>query len=268
MIEVNNVSMRFNLTKDKITGLKEYVVKMLKRQIEYEEFWALKNVSFSVEKGEIFGVVGLNGAGKSTLLKIISGVFKPTKGSIKMTGDLVPLLELGTGFDPEFSARDNIYMNGAMYGRSPREMDGIFNEIMDFAELWEFKDVTLKNFSTGMAARLGFAVATSVKPDILIIDEIFGVGDYKFQEKCSARIKGMISGGTTALLVSHDIDLIRQMCKRAILLEKGNAVCLGTADEVAEIYGDRGRLAKIIDELNKEEIQNKDPTLISSEKVS
>ncbi|MDR2590277.1 MAG: ABC transporter ATP-binding protein [Oscillospiraceae bacterium] len=236
-IDVDNVSMMFHLTRDKITGLKEYMIKMLKRQIEFEEFWALRNVSFSVEKGEVFGIMGLNGAGKSTLLKIISGVFKPTIGQVSVVGELVPLLELGTGFDPEFSARDNIYMNGAMYGRSPHEMESIFAEIMDFAELWEFQDVSLKNFSTGMTARLGFAVATSVKPEVLIIDEILGVGDYKFQQKCVGRISNMISGGTTVLLVSHDFNIIQAMCSRAILLDRGRTACLGTVDKVAEVYG-------------------------------
>ena len=182
-IEVNGVSMMFNLSKDKIMGLKEYVIKALKRQLFYEQFWALKDVSFTVEKGEVFGVMGLNGAGKSTLLKLIAGVFKPTKGSVSICGELSPLLELGAGFDQETSARDNVYMNGAMFGHPPKFMAEKYQEIIDFAELWEFEDVAVKNFSSGMLGRLGFAVATSVKPDILIVDEILGVGDYKFQAK-------------------------------------------------------------------------------------
>ena len=238
-IEVNDVSMMFNLSKDKILSLKEYVVKALKRQLFYEQFWALKDVSFSVQKGEIFGIMGLNGAGKSTLLKIIAGVFKPTTGSVTVRGELTPLLELGAGFDHEFSARDNVYMNGAMYGHPPKYMETKYEEIMDFAELWEFEDVAVKNYSSGMIGRLGFAIATSVKPDILIVDEILGVGDYLFQAKCEDRIKNMISGGATVLVVSHSIKTIKEMCSRAILLRKGETVCVGDVDEVCAAYGDR-----------------------------
>ncbi|MDR2571230.1 MAG: ABC transporter ATP-binding protein [Oscillospiraceae bacterium] len=238
-ISVQNVSMMFNLSKEKIMSLKEYVVRALKRQLFYEEFWALKDVSFTVEKGEILGVMGLNGAGKSTLLKIIAGVFKPTVGSVFVNGELSPLLELGAGFEQEFSARDNVYMNGAMYGYTPAFMDTKYDEIMDFAELWEFEDVAIKNFSTGMRGRLGFAVATSVQPDILIVDEILGVGDFKFQKKCEERINKMISGGVTVLLVTHNVTKIKEMCSRAMLLEKGKLVCIGDVDEVCEIYGDK-----------------------------
>jgi len=237
-ISVQNVSMRFNLSKDKIMGLKEYVIKALKRQLFYEEFWALRDVSFTVNKGEVFGVMGLNGAGKSTLLKIIAGVFRPSTGSVMVKGELSPLLELGAGFDPEFSARDNVYMNGALFGHPIKYMAEKYDEIMDFAELWDFEHVALKNFSTGMNARLGFAVATSVEPDVLIVDEVLGVGDYKFQIKCEERIKSLISGGTTVLLVSHNVKKIEELCSRAILLEKGNVACLGAVDEVCRVYGD------------------------------
>lgn len=236
VISVDNVSMMFNLSKDKIMGLKEYVIKALKQQLHYEEFWALHDVSFEVQKGEVFGILGLNGAGKSTLLKIIAGVFRPTIGSIKVKGEISPLLELGAGFDPEVSARDNIYMNGSMYGHPPKYMQERYAEILDFAELWEFEDVALKNFSSGMMARLGFAVATSVQPDILIVDEILGVGDYKFQKKCDERIHSMIDAGTTALMVTHDINAIKDMCSRAMLLEKGRVKCIGGVEEVADIY--------------------------------
>jgi len=237
-ISVQNVSMQFNLSKDKILSLKEYVVKALKRQLHYEEFWALRDVSFTVNKGEVFGVMGLNGAGKSTLLKIIAGVFKPTIGSVAINGELSPLLELGAGFDPEFSARDNVYMNGAMYGYPTKYMEAKYEEIIDFAELWEFEDVALKNFSTGMRSRLGFAVATSVQPEILIVDEILGVGDYKFKAKCEERIKNMISGGVTVLLVTHQINEIKKMCSRAMLLEKGRLISIGDVEEVCAVYGD------------------------------
>ena len=237
-ISVRNVSMMFNLTKNKTTGLKEYVIKALQHQLFYEEFWALKDVSFSVNKGEVFGVMGLNGAGKSTLLKIIAGVFKPTKGAVSVNGEIAPLLELGAGFDPEFSARDNIYMNGAMYGYPPKFMEEKYDEIVDFAELREFEDVALKNFSTGMKARLGFAVATSVHPDILIADEILGVGDYKFRAKCEKRISSMITRGVTVLIVSHSVEQIKEICSRAILLEKGSVTCIGDVEEVCAVYGD------------------------------
>jgi len=230
--------MMFNLSKDKVTSLKEYVVKALKRQLFYEEFWALRDVSFTVDKGEVFAVMGLNGAGKSTLLRIIAGVFKPTSGSVTVAGELAPLLDLGAGFDPEFSARNNVYMNGAMYGYPPKYMATKYDEIMDFAELWEFEDVAVKNFSSGMLARLGFAVATCVQPDILIVDEILGVGDFKFKEKSEKRILGMIERGTTVLLVSHSASTIKEMCSRAILLRKGEVVCVGGVDEVCEAYGD------------------------------
>jgi len=238
-ISLQNVSMKFNLSKDKILSLKEYIVKAMKKQLHYEEFWALHDITFSVPKGEVFGVMGLNGAGKSTLLKIIAGVFKPTIGSVIVNGEISPLLELGAGFDPEFSARDNIYMNGAMHGYSTAFMSTKYDGILDFADLWEFEDVALKNYSSGMYARLGFAVATSIQPEILIIDEIMGVGDYKFQEKCRNRIGEMISNGVTVLLVTHDFRLIQSMCTRAILLEKGRLICNGTIDEVFEAYGQK-----------------------------
>jgi len=230
--------MMFNLSKDKVMGIKEYVIKALKRQLFYEEFWALKDISFTVGKGEVFGIMGLNGAGKSTLLKIIAGVFRPTKGSVTIRGELAPLLELGAGFDPEFSARNNIYMNGAMFGHSPKHMDEKYEEILDFAELWEFEDVAVKNFSSGMKARLGFAVATSVQPDILIVDEVLGVGDYKFRAKCEKRIFNLIDSGITVLLVSHQVEQLKKMCSRAILLKKGETVCIGDINEVCDMYGE------------------------------
>lgn len=236
VITVDGVSMMFNLSRDKVMGLKEYVVKALQKQLYYDEFWALTDISFEVHKGEVLGILGLNGSGKSTLLKLIAGVFKPTKGSVIVRGEIAPLLELGTGFDPEFSAKDNVYMNGAMFGHSPSYMEDIYEEIMDFAELWEFEDVPMKNFSSGMMARLGFAVATNVNPDVLILDEILGVGDYLFAEKCEKRIADMLSKGATVLMVSHNVGAINDMCNRALLLEKGKMVCVGTVDEVTKVY--------------------------------
>ena len=235
-ISVHDISMMFNLNRDKSMGLKEYVLKAITKKLYYDEFWALKDVSFDVNKGEVLGILGLNGSGKSTLLKLIAGVFSPTSGFVRVNGSIAPLLELGAGFDPEFSAKDNIYMNGAMFGHSPTYMKSIYQEIIDFSELWEFEDVPLKNFSSGMYARLGFAVATNVKPDILIIDEILGVGDYKFGLKCEVRINEMLISGTTVLLVSHGIDTIKKLCTRAILLDKGKLISIGTVDEICCTY--------------------------------
>ena len=235
-ISVRNVSMMFNLSREKVESLKEYVIKALKKQLYYDEFWALTDVSFDVKKGEVFGVMGFNGAGKSTLLKVVAGVLRPTKGTVRTNGLIAPLLELGTGFDPEFTAKENVYMNGAMYGYPPSYMNERYKEIIDFAELWEFENVPIKNFSSGMMARLGFAVATSVEPEILIADEILGVGDYKFKEKCNERIKKMIGDGVTVLLVSHVRDIIMDMCSRAVLLSKGTVAALGDVEEVCKIY--------------------------------
>jgi len=236
IISVNDVSMMFNLNKDKVTGMKEYVVKALQRKLFYEEFWALKDISFDVQRGEVVGIMGLNGSGKSTLLKLIAGVFRPTKGSITVNGDIAPLLELGSGFDYEFSAKENVYMNGAMFGYPPSFMKERYKDIMDFADLWEFEDVPLKNFSSGMSARLGFAIATSVQPDILIADEILSAGDFRFVEKSQVRIEEMIAKGTTVLLVSHSAETIKKMCTRAILLQKGRLAQIGSVDEICRIY--------------------------------
>ena len=235
-ISVKDVSMMFNLSRDKVMGIKEYVVKALKGQLYYDEFWALKDISFEITRGEICGILGLNGSGKSTLLKLIAGVFKPTKGSIVVRGEVAPLLELGAGFDFEFSAKENVYMNGAMFGHSPVYMKELYEEIMNFAELWEFENVPLKNFSSGMQARLGFSIATQIDPDILIVDEILGVGDYQFSQKCEARIAELMSGGTTVLLVSHSIDTIKKLCTKAMILQKGEMIHIGDANDVCSMY--------------------------------
>jgi len=235
-ISVQNVSMMFNLNREKVDSLKEYLVKALRKELFFDEFWALRDVSFEVNRGEVFGIMGLNGAGKSTLLKVIAGVFKPTQGKAEVRGLVAPLIELGAGFDPEFTARENVYMNGAMFGYHPSYMKERYKEIMDFAELWEFEDVPVKNFSSGMYARLGFAIATNVEPDVLIADEVLGVGDFKFKEKCEARIKNMIAKGTTVLLVSHSISSIKDMCQMAVLLEKGQVKAIGGAEEVCAVY--------------------------------
>ena len=235
-IKIDNVSMYYNLSRDKIDSLKEYVIKLLKRQLFYDEFCALDNVSFEINKGEVFGLIGLNGAGKSTLLKLIAGVMKPTKGTVFTDGTIAPLIELGSGFDPELTAHENVYMNGAVLGYSKQYMEKNYKKIIDFAELWDFEDVPVKNFSSGMYARLGFSIATMVNPEILIVDEILGVGDFKFQEKCHGRINKLMSGGTTVLMVSHDINTIKSFCNRVAWLEKGKLKEIGLTEDVCEMY--------------------------------
>lgn len=236
VIDVSHVSMHFNLMVEKVDSLKEYVVKLLKGKLLFNDFTALNDVSFQVKKGEIVGLVGFNGAGKSTMLKILAGVLTPTKGSVKVIGTVAPLIEVGAGFDPELTARENIYLNGAILGHSKEFMDNKFNEIIDFAELKDFVDVPVKNFSSGMYARLGFAIATMVKPDILIVDEVLSVGDYKFQEKCEKRIQTMIADGVTIILVSHDIGMIERLCTKVVWLDQGNVKDIGETDKICNEY--------------------------------
>lgn len=236
VIDVSHVSMHFNLMVEKVDSLKEYVVKLLKGKLLFNDFTALNDVSFQVKKGEIVGLVGFNGAGKSTMLKILAGVLTPTKGSVKVIGTVAPLIEVGAGFDPELTARENIYLNGAILGHSKEFMDSKFNEIIDFAELKDFVDVPVKNFSSGMYARLGFAIATMVKPDILIVDEVLSVGDYKFQEKCEKRIQNMIADGVTIILVSHDIGMIERLCTKVVWLDQGNVKDIGETDKICNEY--------------------------------
>lgn len=235
-IKVNDISMMFNKSSEKIDSLKEYVIKLVKHQLMFEEFWALQNVSFEIPKGEAVGIVGLNGSGKSTLLKTIAKVLKPTKGSVDVVGTIAPLIELGAGFDSNLSARENIFLNGAVLGYNRAQMREKFESIMDFAELWDFVDVPIKNFSSGMIARLGFSIATSNMPDILIVDEILGVGDFKFQKKCEERMGKIIDHGATIVFVSHSIEQVRQVCSRAIWLEKGHLIMDGPVDEVCSKY--------------------------------
>lgn len=235
-IKVNNLSMMFNKSSEKIDSLKEYVIKLTKHQLMFEEFWALQNISFEIPKGEAVGIVGLNGSGKSTLLKAIAKVLKPTKGIVDVSGTIAPLIELGAGFDSNLSARENIFLNGAVLGYNRAQMRGKFESIMDFAELWDFVDVPIKNFSSGMVARLGFSIATSSMPDILIVDEILGVGDFKFQKKCEERMGKIIDHGATIVFVSHSIEQVQQVCSRAIWLEKGHLVMDGPVDEVCNKY--------------------------------
>lgn len=236
VINVSHVSMHFNLMVEKVDSLKEYIVKLLKGKLLYNDFIALNDVSFQVKKGDIVGLVGFNGAGKSTMLKILAGVLTPTEGSVRVIGSVAPLIEVGAGFDPELTARENIYLNGAILGHSKEFMDSKFSEIIDFAELKDFVDVPVKNFSSGMYARLGFAIATMVKPDILIVDEVLSVGDYKFQEKCERRIQKMINDGVTIILVSHDIGMIERLCTKVIWLEHGNVKDIGSAVKICNEY--------------------------------
>jgi ABC-type polysaccharide/polyol phosphate transport system ATPase subunit len=238
VIKVENVGMQFNLSQEKVDNLKEYVIKMLKRELLFQEFWALRNISFEIEKGDRMGVIGLNGAGKSTLLKIISGVMKPTEGNLEINGKLVPLLELGAGFDSNYTGRENIYLNGAILGYTHEFLDEKYEEIVEFAEIREFMDVPIKNFSSGMRARLGFSIATVVEPEILVLDEVLSVGDAKFKEKSEARIMELFDEGITVLFVSHSIEQVKRLCNKAIWLEKGKIVMQGDAEEVCNKYAE------------------------------
>ena len=236
VIRVDNVGMEFKLSKEKVDNLKEYVIKFLKRQLSYKQFWALKNISFEVEKGDRWGIIGLNGAGKSTLLKIISGVMKPTEGSIEIKGKIVPLLELGAGFDSSYTGKENIFLNGAMLGLSKEFLQEKYEEIVEFSEIRKFIDVPLKNYSSGMKARLGFSIATTIKPEILILDEVLSVGDAKFRTKSENKIKSLFDEGITVLFVSHSINQVEKLCNKAMWLEKGEIVMMGDAKEVCAAY--------------------------------
>ncbi len=236
IIEVKNVYMKFNLMEERVDNLKEYIVRFLKGKLLYNEFIALDNISFSINRGDVVGFIGLNGAGKSTLLKIVAGILKPTSGEVKIKGDIAPLIEVGAGFDLELTARENIFLNGAILGYDYNFLLKHFNSIIDFAELRQFVDVPVKNFSSGMYARLGFSIATEVKPDILIVDEVLAVGDYKFQEKCESRIENMIKKGTTVIMVSHSIETIKKMCNKVLWLENGKLKKIGNSKEICQQY--------------------------------
>ena len=236
MVDVDNITIRFNLSNQKVDNLKEYFVKMIKGELMFQEFLAVKDVSFKVRQGEAWGLIGTNGSGKSTLLKAISGIIKPHKGKVTVNGNVAPLIELGAGFDPECTARENIFLNGCVLGHSQKFMEEHFDEIVEFAELQNFLDSPLKNFSSGMRARLGFAIATMVKPDILIVDEVLAVGDYKFRQKCEKRMRELLDGGTTLLYVSHSIDEVRRLCDHALWIEKGVEKMQGEVNTVCDAY--------------------------------
>ena len=235
-IELKNIEMHFNMSKEKLESLKEYFLHLVTKKLMYEDFVALDNVSFNIKKGDVFGLVGLNGSGKSTMLKIISGILTPTKGTVKTVGTIAPLIELGAGFDLDLTARENIYLNGSVLGYSKKFMDEKFQEIVEFSEMQEFLDTPMKNYSSGMVARIGFAIATMTKPDILIVDEILAVGDFRFQEKCEKRINEMISDDTTVIIVSHSIEQIERLCKHCAWLEKGKLKMIGDAIDVCDAY--------------------------------
>lgn len=235
-ILVDHVTMRFNLAQEKTETLKEYTVKFLQHQLFFNEFFALSDVSFQIKKGESVALIGRNGSGKSTMLKVIAGVMYPSKGSVTVNGNVAPLIELGAGFDMDLTARENIFLNGAVLGHEREYMAEHFDSIINFAELQEFVDVPVKNYSSGMIARLGFSIATEVRADILICDEVLAVGDFMFQKKCQERMRKMLSGGTTLLFVSHDIDTVKEMCSRAIWLDHGRVMADGASDQVCAEY--------------------------------
>lgn len=240
-VELRNIEMHFNMSKEKLESLKEYFLKLVKRQLYFEDFVALDNISFDIKKGDVFGIVGLNGCGKSTTLKVISGILKPTKGTVETCGTIAPLIELGAGFDMELTARENIYLNGSVLGYSKKFMDEKFDEIVNFSEMREFLDVPMKNYSSGMVARIGFAIATVTTPDILIVDEILAVGDFLFQQKCEERINQMMNDDTTVIIVSHSIEQIERLCKHCVWLEKGKIKMIGDAMDVCNAYKNTNR---------------------------
>lgn len=235
-IELQNVGIKFNLSQEKVDSLKEYVIKLLKKELMYNEFWALKDISFTVNKGDRLGILGLNGAGKSTLLKIIAGVYKPTEGTVTRKGVIAPMLELGAGFDYQYTGAENIYLYGSVLGFSRSYLKEKYDEIVEFAELEKFIHVPLKNYSSGMRARLGFAIATIADPEILILDEVLSVGDAKFKKKSEQKIMEMFDRGVTVLFVSHSLEQVQRLCNKAIILEQGRVVADGEVNEVAEVY--------------------------------
>ncbi|XXZ75377.1 ABC transporter ATP-binding protein [Phascolarctobacterium faecium] len=233
--------MRFNLASERVDSLKDLLIKKIKFQsVSFDEFWALRNISFSVDKGESCALIGANGSGKSTMLKIISGILTPTKGSVEVNGSIAPLIELGAGFDYELTGRENIFLNGAILGYNKKLMLEKYDEIIDFSELRNFIDVPVKNYSSGMIARLGFSIATMVKPEILVVDEILAVGDQAFQDKCHKRLEDMMNSGTTVLLVSHSAADIKRICQKAVWIDKSNLRFVGNVDEALQLYNKPG----------------------------
>lgn len=267
VIRVDDVGMRFNLMEKKVDNLKEYFIKLLKNEIRYQEFWALKNISFTVNKGDRLGILGLNGAGKSTLLKIIAGVLKASEGELSIKGKIVPLLELGAGFDPQYTGTENIYLYGAVLGYPKEFINDKFNEIVEFSELGDFIDVPVKNYSSGMKARLGFSIATIMDPEILILDEVLSVGDAKFRKKSEKRILDMFEKGVTVLFVSHSIEQVRKVCNRAIILDKGLLMADGPAEEICNLYDEKyiGLEKAVKKPAKKKKKKKKKPVVVTEE---
>lgn len=235
-VRVSHAAVRFNMASERVDNLKEYFIKLLKRELMFKEFMALRDVSFEVKKGEAWGIIGTNGSGKSTLLKLICGILKPYRGTVEVNGSIAPMIELGAGFDGDLTASENIFLNGAVLGYEKKFMQEHFDEIVEFAELQDFLEMPIKNYSSGMAARLGFAIATIVRPDILICDEVLAVGDYAFQQKCERRMNEMRKEGTTLLYVSHSIESVKEVCDHALWLDKGVVRMSGDVETVAEAY--------------------------------
>ena len=236
IIEIKDLTIRFNLASEKVDNIKEYFIKLIKRELMFQEFLAIENFSLNIKRGEAWALVGVNGSGKSTLLKAISGIMKPYRGEIKVHGTIAPMIELGAGFDANLTARENIYLNGLILGHSKKFMEEHFDKIVEFAEIEKFLDSPIKNFSSGMKARLGFSVATMVNPDVLICDEVLSVGDAKFRKKCEARMKEMLSSGTTLIFVSHNINQVKELCNHAAWIEKGHLIQAGEVNEVCDSY--------------------------------
>lgn len=235
-VVVDNVSILFNLSSEKVDNIKEYFIKLVKHQLKFTEFWALRDVNFTVNQGERLGILGFNGAGKSTLLKTVAGVLKPTKGSVEVHGVIAPLLELGAGFDMNYSGKENIFLYGATMGYSRKYIESKYDEIVAFSELEKFIDVPIKNYSSGMKARLGFAIATAVEPEVLILDEVLSVGDARFRKKSEDKVKSMFEKGVTVLFVSHSTEQVRRLCDKAIILKKGQVIASGEVNEVCDKY--------------------------------
>ena len=260
MVDVNHVSMVFNMASEQLNSIKEYVIAIAKRELMFKEFRALDDVSFTVRKGDVFGILGTNGSGKSTMLKVIAGVLEPSEGTCTINGNIAPLIELGAGFDMELTARENIYLNGALLGYSRKFIDEHFDEIVSFAEIEKFLDMPMKNYSSGMVARIAFAIATVIIPDILIVDEVLSVGDFMFQQKCEQRIQKLIKEHeVTVLIVSHSNDQIERLCNKAIWIEKGHARMMGAASEVCRMYrllgghvGSQEAESKVVEMINRD----------------
>lgn len=235
-VDVNHVTMRYNMSSQKVDNLKEYFIKFVKKEILYNEFLALNDVTFQIEKGDRLGILGLNGAGKSTLLKVIAGVQKPSEGSVTVNGRIVPLLELGAGFDKDYTGAENIFLYGTLLGYSKEFIREKYDEIVEFSELGEFINTPVKNYSSGMKSRLGFSIATVVQPDVLILDEVLAVGDAKFRKKCEAKIQSMFDSGVTVLFVSHSLPQVQRICNKGIILDHGKLIAHGDIEQIATVY--------------------------------